>query len=101
MILYAVILLSVAVLFGILAYQIYKGRTDLIHSYHQTRVEDKAAYGKSFGKAFFLLAGALGLSGLLALFTHMTIAVVALFAGLALGLVAIIRVQKKYNGGVF
>ena len=101
MILYAVIMLAVAALFGVLAYQIYKGRTELIHDYHQTRVKDKAAYGKSFGKAFFLMAVALGFSGLLAFFTHVAIALAVLFLGLALGIAAIIRVQKKYNGGVF
>lgn len=101
MFLYSAILLAVAVLFFFLGRSIYRGNTNLIHDYHQTRVEDKAAYGKAFGKAMFTMAAAMALSGLLALFVHGFLPVLVLFLGLTAGIIQIILVQKKYNNGVF
>jgi hypothetical protein len=84
---------------------IYKGKTDLIHDYHQTKVTDKAAYGKAFGKAMFVISAALLLSGIIGLFgisdTMAMIAVAVLFIGLFIGIAWIIAVQIKYNKGVF
>ena len=100
MIVYVIIMLLTAALFGVLAVMIYKGRTDLIHDYHQNKVEDKAAYGKAFGKAMAVMAAAMLLSAVVSLFAAWW-ALVILFAGLAVGIAAIFRVQKKYNGGVF
>ena len=101
MFLYSAILLAVAVLFFFLGRSIYLGNTELIHDYHQTKVEDKAAYGKAFGKAMFTMAAAMALSGLLALFVHGFLPVLVLFLGLSVGIIQIILVQKKYNNGVF
>lgn len=101
MFLYSAILLAVAVLFFFLGRSIYRGNTNLIHDYHQTKVEDKAAYGKAFGKAMFTMAAAMALSGLLALFVHGFLPVLVLFLGLTAGIIQIILVQKKYNNGVF
>ena len=103
MILYAIIMLVTAALFAVVAVKIYKGSTDLIHDYHQEKVTDKLAYGKAFGKAMGILAGAMALSGLVSLLGEnaMQIAVAILAIGLIAGIVAIVRVQKKYNGGVF
>ena len=86
-----------------LGIQIFRGKTDLIHDYHQTTVTDKLAYGQAFGKAMGILAGAMALSGLVSLLGEgtMQIAVAVLAIGLIAGIVAIVRVQKKYNGGVF
>ena len=100
MMLYAMIMFAVTALFGLLAAWIYKGRTDLIHDYHQTKVQDKAAYGKAFGKAMAVISVAMLLSAVVALFT-MWCAMAILFAGLVVGIAAIVRVQKKHNGGVF
>ena len=84
---------------------IYKGKTDLIHDYHQTKVTDKAAYGKAFGKAMFVVSAALLLSGIIGLFgisdTMAMIAVAVLFIGLFIGIAWIVAVQIKYNKGVF
>ena len=101
MFLYSAILLAVAVLFFFLGRSIYRGNTNLIHDYHQTKVEDKAAYGKAFGKAMFTMAAVMALSGLLALFVHGFLPVLVLFLGLAGGIIQILLVQKKYNNGVF
>ena len=101
MILYAAILFAVAALFAVLAVRIYKGKTELIHDYHQTKVKDKAGYGRAFGKAMGLLAATMALSGAVSLFAEVIWALAVLFGGLAFGIAAIIRVQKKFNGGVF
>ena len=59
MLLYSIILFLTGALVAGLGLAIYRGKTDLIHSYHQTKVTDPAAYGKSFGKAMFVIAAAL------------------------------------------
>ncbi len=88
-----------------LGIMIYRGKTDLIHSYHQTKVKDKAAYGKAFGKALFALALAPLISGSIGLFgdsnVYVISAVLILFAGIVLGFCCILSVQRKYNGGLF
>lgn len=99
MILYAIILLLTAVLFGILAVRIYQGKTELIHEYHQKNVKDREGYGKAFGKALGFMAAAMAVSGMLAF--AMLPAVIVLVAGLTVGILMLIAVQKKYNGGVF
>lgn len=103
--LYAAIMLLVGGLFLGLSIAIYKGKTDLIHDYHQTRVTDKAAYGKAFGKALSVIAVGMLLSGIVNLFgeseTVMKIAVAVLIVGLASGLICIFIVQRKYNKGIF
>lgn len=84
---------------------IYQGKTDLIHDYHQTKVTDKAAYGKAFGKAMFAVSATLLLSGIISLFGASDlvamIAVAVLFVGLFIGIAWIVAVQIKYNKGVF
>ncbi len=59
MITYSIIMFLTATLFGVIGVAIYRGKTNLIHDYHQTNVTDKAAYGKSFGKAMFIISTAL------------------------------------------
>ena len=100
MILFAIIMLLTAAVFGVLAVLIYRGKTDLIHDYHQTKVQDKAGYGKAFGKAMAVIAVALALSGVIALLL-VWLAMTVLAVGMVAGIVWICRVQKKFNGGVF
>ena len=102
MLLYSIIMFLVAVLFTVLGIAIYKGKTDLIHDYHQTKVTDKSAYGKAFGKAMLLIATVMLLSGIIGLFEKLLILAVAiLIIGFVLGIGCIVAVQKKYNKGVF
>ncbi len=105
MLLYSIIMFLAAVPMFKISNAIYKGKTDLIHDYHQTKVTDKAAYGRAFGKAMFVVSAALLLSGILGLFgaseTVAMIAVAILFVGLFIGITWIIAVQIKYNKGVF
>ena len=102
MLVYSIIMFLVATLFTVLGIVIYKGKTDLIHDYHQTKVKDKSAYGKAFGKAMLVIATVMLLSGLVGLFESLTILAVAiLIIGLVIGIGCIVAVQKKYNKGVF
>ena len=92
----------VAVLFTVLGIAIYKGKTDLIHDYHQTKVTDKSAYGKAFGKAMLVISTVMLLSGIIGLFKNLLmLAVAILIIGLVVGIGCIVAVQKKYNKGVF
>ena len=105
MVLYSVIMFLVGIPFVGMSIAIYKGKTNLIHDYHQTKVTDKSAYGKAFGKAMFVISMSLMLSGIISLFgdseTIAMIAVSVLFIGLFVGIACIIAVQKKYNKGIF
>ena len=105
MLVYSIILFLAAVPTGIISIAIYKGNTNLIHDYHQKKVTDRAAYGKAFGKAMFVIALALLLSGIVGLFGSSDavamIAVAILLLGLLIGVAGIVAVQKKYNKGVF
>ena len=100
--LYSIIMFLVAVLFTVLGIAIYKGKTDLIHDYHQTKVTNKSAYGKAFGKAMLVIATVMLLSGIIGLFKNLhMLAVAILIIGLVVGIGCIVAVQKKYNKGVF
>ena len=105
MVLYSVIMFLAAVPMMKISIAIYQGKTGLIHDYHQTKVTDKAAYGKAFGKAMFVISISLLLSGIIGLFgaseAVAMIAVAVLFIGLFIGIAWIVAVQKKYNNGVF
>lgn len=105
MVLYSIIMFLAAAPMLQISIAIYKGKTSLIHDYHQTKVTNKAAYGKAFGKAMFVVSMALLLSGIIGLFgdseTIAMIAIAVLFIGLIIGIAWIIIVQKKYNKGIF
>ena len=100
MICYSVIMFLVGALVGGMGIAIYRGNTDLIHDYHQTKVTDKTAYGKAFGKAMLVMAAALLTSGIIGLLSDPAFAVAVLFIGLVIGIACIVAVQKKYNQGV-
>ena len=105
MVLYSIIMFLAAVPMIKVSFAIYQGKTSLIHDYHQTKVTDKAAYGKAFGKAMFVVSMSLLLSGIIGLFgaseVIAMIAVAVLFIGLFIGIAWIVAVQKKYNKGIF
>ena len=102
MLLYSVIMFLISALTAVLGVAIYNGRTDLIHDYHQTKVTDKTAYGKAFGKAMLVISAAMLLSGIVGLFENLVvIAVAILMVGLAIGIGCIVAVQIKYNNGLF
>lgn len=105
MVLYSIIMFLAAVPMIKISIAIYQGKTSLIHDYHQTKVTDKTAYGKAFGKAMFFVSMTLLLSGIIGLFgdseSIAMISVAVLFIGLFIGIAWIVAVQKKYNRGIF
>lgn len=105
MLLYAGIMFLAAAILMLFGIAIYRGRTDLIHAYHQRRVSDRAAYGRAFGKALSAAAMAPLLSGICALSgasdRMAVVAVAILITGMGIGTGLIAAVQRKYNGGVF
>ena len=101
MLAYSIIMCLVGTLVAGMSIAIYKGKTDLIHDYHQTRVTDKISYGKAFGKALFVISIALLLSGIVSLLGDYDVAVAVLTIGIGMGIVCIIAVQRKYNQGIF
>ena len=68
MLAYSVIMFLITAFILLLSTAIYKGKTNLIHSFHQTKVIDKSAYGKAFGKALIGVAMAPLCSGIVGLF---------------------------------
>jgi hypothetical protein len=105
MVLYSIILFLAAVPMMKISIAIYRGKTSLIHSYHQTKVTDQAAYGKAFGKAMLIISVTLLLSGISGLFgaseTIAMLALAVLVVGLSVGIAWIVAVQMKYNKGIF
>ena len=105
MLLYSIIMFLAAIPMIGISIAIYKGKTNLIHDYHQTKVTDKVGYGRAFGKAMLVISAALLLSGIIALFGEtkvvLAVSLSLLFIGLLVGITLIVLVQKKYNKGVF
>ena len=105
MVLYSIMMFLTALPMCVISIAIYRGKTDLIHDYHQTKVTDPAAYGKAFGKAMLVVSAAPLLSGIIALFggadATAATAVAVLLIGLFIGIAGIVAVQKKYNNGIF
>jgi len=103
----AIIMLLIAIIFWIMGIQIYRGKTDLIHDYHQTRVKDKINYGKAMGKAIIGIGTVIFISGLIALVPNlsedtMISSLLSVFCvGFIICMIWIYKIQKKYNGGVF
>lgn len=105
MLVYSIIMFATFIPFIVVSVAIYRGKTSLIHGYHQTKVKDTTAYGKAFGKALSVMALACLISGILGLFGDSVavglIAVMILIIGLVVGFYCIVAVQHKYNKGIF
>ncbi|MBR3504830.1 MAG: hypothetical protein IKO07_11415 [Clostridia bacterium] len=103
MLAYTLIMFATAALFVAVGAAIYRGNLSLIHDYHQKNVKEseRGAYGRAIAKGLFILAAALCLSGIIALAGAMGVSVAALFIGSAVSIAVLIRVQRKYNGGIF
>lgn len=101
MILYSVIMFVTAVILLIIGALVYRGRTSLIHDYHQTNVKDKTAYGKAMGKALACISIPLVIAGTAALFVTSALPTLILIPSLGFSLIPLFITQKKYNGGLF
>lgn len=104
-ILFTTIMFAFAILFIIIGILIFHGKTNLIHSYHQTRVKNKAEYGKSFGKIMCGSSIPFLVSGAIPIFKQSDSAIITsiciFFVLFIICLIMFYRVQKKYNSDVF
>ena len=101
MIVYAVVMFLTAFILILVGALVYRGRTDLVHSYHQTNVKDKKAYGKALGKALMGMSIPFILAGIIGLFTESILVTIVLLAGIAISFIPFAIVQNKHNGGIF
>ena len=104
------VLLLLALLFIGFGIALYKGRTNLLHEYHRSRVseEDLPTLGKLTGIGMMLIGGAIAAFGVLfdlAVYTDtrvlLTVGTIILFAGLAAGIVIMLYAVIHYNKGLF
>lgn len=103
MLLYSILMLLASASLFTVSVMIYRGKSALIHDYHQERVKDRLGYCRAFGRALAVVSAAPFLSGIIAFFGEsvMIISILVLLAVLGAGIGCIIAVQHKYNGGVF
>ena len=107
MIAYSIIMIATAVLFLYLGIAVYRGNTNLIHDYHQRNIKEseRTEYGRAFAKGMFVVCITLLISGIIALFgkenSVVAVSLAVLFAGLIASFAVLVKVQKKYNGGLF
>ena len=87
-----------------------KGNLSLLHSYHRNRVreEDKIPYGKMLALGFFIIGGALLITGGLGFFQaslpetlYSILHNVVLIGGLVCGCGIVFFAMFKYNKGIF
>lgn len=101
----SILYFAIAAIFIVVGILIFRGNTDLIHDYHQKNVKDFDGYGKGMGKGiisigvFFLIGAVItlvvrGESGTIA-------GIIVSLSGFVMSLIYILKVQKKYNGGLF
>lgn len=101
MTLYVTILILTGIALLAVSIAVYRGNVDLIHDYHRTRVTEKRAYGRAFGKALGVFSLGPLLGGPAALVAGMMPSLVILAVGFAAGIGCILAVQRKYNNGIF
>lgn len=102
MLAFGIIMLFVAAVFAVVGFLIFRGKTELIHSYHRENVTDMSGYGRAMGKSVIGIGASAALSGATALIGGTDVAVIAAIGVFVVGftvcLILIARAQKKYNG---
>lgn len=80
-----------------------KEQISLIHDYHYSNVseEDKTAYTKQMGKACMIMGIGMLLTGIVDFITKTPYGWVCFIVFFILGMIMMVRAQKKYNGGIF
>lgn len=91
----------VLIVFGFLTWK--KQTVAFLHSYHYKNVkeEDLPEYTKQMGIGQIIIGASFFLTALLRLLSKRTISWVVFAAGLAAGLVFILKAQSKHNGSLF
>ena len=78
-----------------------KQKVSVLHDYHYKNVkrEDIPAYARQIGIGLMIIGVGIGATGILNLF-YSAFWWVPLVLGFVIGIIVIIRAQKKYNGSV-
>ncbi len=101
----AILYLALAAIFIVVGILIFRGNTDLIHNYHQKNVKDFDRYGKAMGKGVIGMGVPFLLGAIVSLCLNSDkgtiVGIVIVLSGFALSFIYILKVQKKYNGGLF
>ena len=101
----AILYFAIAVLFIVVGILIFRGNTGLIHDYHRKSVKDFDGYGKSMGKGVIGMGVPFLLGAIVSLCLNSDkgtiVGIVIVLSGFALSFIYILKVQKKYNGGLF
>lgn len=98
------IMMIVSFIVMILGFLIWKrGKINLIMHYHQENVKDCEGYGRGMGKTFIALGIVILLTGIIWLFDNLSewISIGFPMTGFVVCIVQMIRIQRKYNEGVF
>ncbi len=101
----SIIYFVVSVIFIVVGILVFCGNTDLIHDYHRKNVKDFNGYGRGMGKCIIgmgvsFLSGAI-IAILIKNDTGVLISVAAATVGFIIAFLFTLKVQKKYNGGLF
>lgn len=100
-VMFSIVMFSTFVLLFVLGVLISRGKTNLIHDYHQIWVKDKMAYGKAFGKTLCCMGGAFLVSGIISLVGHndraIYLALIILVVLFSIFGFFMVRIQRKYN----
>lgn len=75
----------------------------LIHSYHYTNVkeDDKLAYTDKIGKAIIIIGMGIFLTGIINWITFSFWGLFVFAISFLWGMILVLKVQKKFNGGIF
>ena len=107
MIAYSIIMFLTGILFLVMGIAVYRGNTGLIHDYHQTNIKEseRREYGRRFSIGLFAICTTLLISGIIGFFgkegSVLAASLVVLGGGLIVSIVILVKVQKRYNGGLF
>lgn len=99
-----IIMIVCGVLFICVGLRIWKKeQINLIHGYHHKRVkqEDKKLYTEKMGKAIIIMGVGICLNGIINFVTNTSYGWIAFYICFIGGFIIIIKVQKKYNKGMF
>ena len=103
MIVGVVVELAVAVACLVLGLLLWtKQKVSVLHDYHYKNVkrEDIPAYARQIGIGLMIIGVGIGVTGILNLL-YSAFWWVPLVLGFVIGIIVIIKAQKKYNGSVF
>lgn len=99
-----VLMLFLGAIFLFIGWRLWKKeQITLIHDYHHTNIskENIKPYTEKMGKAYMVIGSGMILTSIFNITTNTSYGWIGLGLFFVLGLIMIIKAQKKYNGGQF